>query len=251
MTGTAPANRRFQPLVLCYHAVSNRWDHPLAVRLPMLELQLRSLLARRYRPVAVADVVEGRGRVLHVTFDDAFRSMRAALPVLERLGIPATVFVCAEYARDGHVFPVSDLDGGARTDEEELATMAWEELRDLSEHGLTIGSHTMSHPHLPTLSDAALRSELSDSREQVEAQLHRPCRYISYPYGEHDDRVRVAARAAGYDAAFALPGRQRPIDPFALPRVGVWRNDGSLRVAVKTSIARPSSPTVQRLLGRS
>ena len=59
------------PLVLCYHAVSDAWSHPLAVRPRALERQLRSLLRRRLRPVDAADVVAGNGRLLHVTFDDA------------------------------------------------------------------------------------------------------------------------------------------------------------------------------------
>jgi hypothetical protein len=52
---------RPRPLVLCYHAVSEHWEDPLAVTLAALERQLRTLLARRYRPVGAAEAVTGRG----------------------------------------------------------------------------------------------------------------------------------------------------------------------------------------------
>ena len=65
--------------------------------------------------------------------------------------------------------------------------MTWDELRALAERGVEIGSHTLTHPHLPLLSDEELLRELGDSREQFEAELNRPCRYLAYPYGENDD----------------------------------------------------------------
>ena len=80
-----------------------------------------------------------------------------------------------------------------------------------------------------------LRTELRASREQIEDALELPCRFLAFPYGEHDERVRAAARCAGYEAAFALPGRSAPWDVFALPRVGIWRRTGLFRTVIKTS----------------
>jgi peptidoglycan/xylan/chitin deacetylase (PgdA/CDA1 family) len=245
------ARNRFRPLVLCYHAVSDHWQNPLSVRAASLENHLEGLLRRRYRPATIDAVTAGAGRIFHVTFDDAFRSVLTALPALDRLRVPATVFVCTSFADTGRMFPLPDLAVGAGTNAASLATLTWQELNELAARGITIGSHTMSHPHLPDVSDAQMALELSNSRHAIEAFIGRPCRYLAYPFGEHDARVRAAARAAGYAAAFALPGRDRPIDAFALPRIGIWRREGALRVALKTSIARPSSPVVQWALRSS
>ena len=118
--------------------------------------------------------------------------------------------------------------------------MDWDSLTDLADHGIEIGSHTKTHPHLTSLSDRELDAELRASRERLEDVLGIPCRFLAYPYGEHDGRVRAAARASGYDGAFALPGRDKPRDVFALPRVGVWRHTGLVRAALKTSaLSRP------------
>ena len=226
-----------RPLVLCYHAVSDSWDDPLAVSVGALEQQVQGVLARGYRAVDAAEAVTGNGSLMHVTFDDAFRSVAAALPALRRLGVPATVFACPGFARDGGTFDVPELASLLPENAEHLTTMAWSELRDLVEQGVEVGSHTVTHPHLPKLDHDELLRELRESREQLEDELAVRCRFLAYPYGEEDERVRAAARASGYEAAFALPGKQASADPYAVPRVGIWRTDGPRRVALKTSAA--------------
>jgi peptidoglycan/xylan/chitin deacetylase (PgdA/CDA1 family) len=227
--------KRFQPLVLCYHAVSDSWPHLLAVTPCAFERQLRSIRFRGYRPVTAAEAVSGRGRVFHVTFDDAYKSVMNAMPTLERLGVCATVFACSSFADDGRPLAVPELAAEANARPDALATMDWEQLRDLADRNVEIGSHTLTHAHLTQLSDVELSRELRDSRLRIEAELGRPCRFVAYPYGDDDERVHRAARAVGYEAAFAAPGRLAPTSVYALPRVGIWRHDDLLRVTLKTT----------------
>ncbi len=152
------------PLVLCYHAVVVGEPQRLAVRREQLESQLRSLLRRGYRPVTAADAVEQRGRLLHVTFDDAYRSVVDILPLLDELGVPATIFASTGYARDGRPFDVPELRKDAAADPAAFATMDWRALRAAASGGVEIGSHTVTHPHLPQLSDGELDRELRDSK---------------------------------------------------------------------------------------
>lgn len=236
-------SRSFEPLVLCYHAVSPTWRHALSVDPGGLERQLGLLVRRGYRGATAEQVLAGGGRLLHVTFDDAYRSVANGLAALERFRLPATVFACSGYADGGRPLDVPELAAEARSDPGELATMDWDALRELGERGIEIGSHTVSHPHLPDLSDEELARELRESRERIEDELRRPCSLLSYPYGDEDQRVRATARDTGYRAAFALPGRRRPVDPYALPRVGIWRKDSLPRVVLKTA------PVVRRLVG--
>ena len=238
----------FRPLVLCYHAVTDGWTHALAIGPAALESQLRGLVRRRWRPAAARETVAGRGRLLHVTFDDAFRSVARAVPVLERLGIPATVFACPSYADDGRPLDVPELAADARRLPDELATMRWDELRELSERGVEIGSHTVSHPHLTRLSDSELDRELRTSRERLEEELNRPCPLLAYPYGEEDPRVQRAAERAGFNAAFALPGRDSLFNRYALPRVGMYRDNSRAKLLLKTTPAfrRPAAAVLAR-----
>jgi peptidoglycan/xylan/chitin deacetylase (PgdA/CDA1 family) len=251
-TVSTVADSRVKPLVLCYHSVSDDWSHQLAVERRSFESQLSSLLRRGYRPLAADGILDGPSRALHVTFDDAYADLMAnAVPVLERLGIPATVFAATAFADDGRPLDVPELAEEARADPERLRTMSWDELAELSQRGFTIGSHTVTHPHLTSLSDGELDRELRDSRVRVESSLGQPCTLFAYPYGEHDARVRTAVRRAGYEAAFALgPGTPRD-DRYAIPRVDLYRRDSLFRATLKTSFVKPyASALLARLPGR-
>jgi peptidoglycan/xylan/chitin deacetylase (PgdA/CDA1 family) len=226
---------RVKPRVLCYHAVTGNWDDELAVDPEVFEAQIRSILRAGYVPAPAEKVVGSSGKLLHVTFDDAFRNIRSALDLLLSLGVSATVFACSDLADDGRPLQVGDLGGLRAPPDREGETMVWDELRELAESGVEIGSHTCSHPHLTELSDAELRRELCDSRERIEDELRRPCAYLAYPFGEHDARVRAASRMAGYTAAFAQASSLRVADPYAVYRVSVYRRDSAQRLALKLS----------------
>lgn len=239
-------SKRFRPLVLCYHAVTEGPPHRLAIERRRLERHVRSVLWRGYRPGTAADIIDGRRRLVHVTFDDAFRSLALALPALERLRIPVTVFACTALAGVGRPLDVPELEADVAADPGAYATMDWDALRALVERGVEVGSHTVSHSHLNRLADDELDGELNGSRTRLEDELGRPCRFLAYPYGEADERVRAAARRAGYEAAFGL--RRSAIDRYALPRVDLYRNDSLVRAVLKTSRAyRPLAAALQRV----
>jgi len=172
-----------------------------------------------------------RIRRLRITFDDAFRSATRVFPNLERLGFPITVFVCTALAGNGAPLTIAELAGD---DPEELATMNWDELRSLAERGVVIGSHGVSHAHLTRLSGDELRAELADSKTELEDELRRPCDELAYPYGEHDQRVRAAARATGYARAFALWDVPKK-EPYAVRRLDLYRRHTPTRALLMTT----------------
>ena len=238
-------------LVLAYHAVSERWPADLAISPDRLRNQLE-LLRRGYVGATFAQVVRGEvgAKAVAVTFDDGFRSVhRYALPLLSKLGLPATVFVPT--GPIGMQLPVRwpGLDEWMGTPyEEELAPLSWDELRLLRNAGWEVGSHTVSHPRLTQLNDEELASELSESRQHCTKEMGRPCESLAYPYGDYDARVQAAAQDAGYSGAASID-RPGPPNPFDWPRIGVYPVDGALRFRLK------ASPTVRRVrishLGRT
>src|SRR3954470_13397244 len=87
-------------LVLCYHALSDRWPAALSTTPQRFEQQLQLLLDRGYEPVTFTAAVKeaaGKPRVA-VTFDDAYRSvLELARPIMDRLGVPGTVFAPTDW----------------------------------------------------------------------------------------------------------------------------------------------------------
>lgn len=61
-----------------------------------------------------------------------------------------------------------------------------------------VGSHTISHRQLPTLTDAELAFELADSRRQLEDLSGRAVTWFAPPGGHYDARSLPAARKVGY-----------------------------------------------------
>jgi peptidoglycan/xylan/chitin deacetylase (PgdA/CDA1 family) len=133
------------------------------------------------------------------------------------------VFVCSANARDGAPLRIPELAGD---DPRQLATLTWDELQ-----GVVVGSHGVTHAHLPRLSDEELRRELVESKQEIEDELRRPCPDFAYPYGEHDERVRAAVRAAGYERAYGLVDDGR--EPYALRRIDLYRRHSPYRALLR------------------
>jgi peptidoglycan/xylan/chitin deacetylase (PgdA/CDA1 family) len=234
-----------EALVLCYHAISERFPAALSVTPGAFERHLGLLKRAGYRGVTFADAMQIRsGRVVAITFDDAFLSvLQRAKPLLDSVGYPATVYAPTAYLDtpeqplkwDG----IDQWHGGEY--EHELLPMSWDQLGELAEAGWEIGSHTRTHPRLVKLDDETLAEELRGSRARLEAELGEPCRSFAYPFGEVDERVIAAARAAGYDAACTLLESYGGTSALSWPRVGIWRSDGPLsfrfKVALRSSAA--------------
>lgn len=208
--------------ILMYHQVGshrpgsalNKWR----VREEDFSWQLDALAHRGYRCIALRELFEappaGRRRAV-LTFDDGYRGViTRALPALLARGFSATVFVVAE-----RLGGVNDWDG--ETPGEEL--LSADEIRALHAKGIEIGSHGASHRALTRLPDVELSREVAGSRDTLERLVGAPVTSFCYPFGDFDDRVVEAVRAAGYRAATVIRGgiSRDSSDPFRLKRISV------------------------------
>jgi peptidoglycan/xylan/chitin deacetylase (PgdA/CDA1 family) len=90
--------------------------------------------------------------------------------------------------------------------------------------GLTIGSHSWSHPNLARLTGVELGQELVRSRDWLAARFsHRFIPWLSFPYGAYAEDAIRATEAAGYRGALRIDGGRLPIGtpPYAVPRLNV------------------------------
>jgi peptidoglycan/xylan/chitin deacetylase (PgdA/CDA1 family) len=182
---------------------------------PVFAAQMRALAAHGYHGVTLGQVEDywRRGyalprRPVVVSFDDGYLSHYThAMPVLRGLRWPGVLNLEVNNVRPG------DLTAG--------------QVRSLIRAGWEVDSHTVTHPDLTTLSDAALREELVRSRAFIRSHFGVPVNFFCYPAGRFNARVVAAVQAAGYRAATTTqPGLASPGSPFTLGRIRVDGQDG-------------------------
>ncbi|MEO8249625.1 MAG: polysaccharide deacetylase family protein [Burkholderiales bacterium] len=102
------------------------------------------------------------------------------------------------------------------------------QLLDLHRAGMQIGAHTVSHPILARLEQAAQAAEINASKRFLETLLQERIGLFAYPNGkpgtDYNTKSIELARAAGFDAAVstAWGAADKATDPFQLPRFTPW-----------------------------
>lgn len=225
--------------ILCYHTVEPDCPTRVAVDPAAFATQMAHLARHRrvVPPEQVPTLVDERGRLPRraaaVTFDDGLSGVAEhAAPILADHGIPSIVFVVAQtVAPDAQVVDwVDDAPDGAP-----LRTLSADDLQGLASDGMRVGSHSWAHRHLPDLTEAEVRRDLTDSRELLEDIVGGPVTQLAYPRGQHAPHVRRAAAAAGYEAAYTLPEQREPESRYAIPRVGIYPGNSLRDFRIKSS----------------
>ena len=116
--------------------------------------------------------------------------------------------------------------------------MSWEEVVEIKNHGVKIGSHTHTHPLLDKINhEQTLKNELGLSKRVLEEKLNSQIDYISYPNGNYDARVVNMAKALGYKAGFAVKERGYLPDSdsiMEIPRISLF-NESVLKTRLRSS----------------
>lgn len=162
-------------------------------------------------------------RLFAISFDDGYRSVwDEGYPVLDRLGVPATVFINGRPGVSGALPP---MEGRARMTAAHIH--AW------AAAGGEVGAHSVTHPDFTLLNEDAMHQEMADSKAGLEEITGTTVTSFAYPFGFHDTRVRAAARrhfrcACGTEQGIAGPGS----DLFALARIEMadFRDRARLRL---------------------
>jgi peptidoglycan/xylan/chitin deacetylase (PgdA/CDA1 family) len=197
----------------------------------MLYLKRHKLRGVSMRELSLAlNAGEARGLV-GVTFDDGYEDfLDAAVPTLEKLDFSATVFVVAGMLGSENTW---EHGGGPRP---QLRLLGADKVREVSERGMEIGSHTVTHPRLSGLDPETLIREVEDSRQMLSEIVNAPIEGFSYPYGAVDGPAVRAARKAGYVYAVATK-KQVEGGLHDWPRTYVGEKDAPLRLGVKLKVS--------------
>jgi peptidoglycan/xylan/chitin deacetylase (PgdA/CDA1 family) len=154
-------------------------------------------------------------RPVVLTFDDGYADFHSqALPVLEKFGFTATVFVTTGWIADAGKHAAGTALG---------PMLSWGQIREVAMAGVEIGAHSHGHPQLDQISRSQLRDELTTPKDLLEAGIGQPVPSVAYPFGYSSAQVRQAVGAAGYRHACAVANATaRPgADELAVPRLTV------------------------------
>ena len=125
-------------------------------------------------------------RTVAITFDDAYSSIYdIAWPRLKRAGMPFTVFVATK-----------SVDSGSS------GFLSWDQMREMTANGVTIGNHTRTHLHMARASIERNRAEIRHARRRLSEELSVDPPLFAYPYGEMSSDVRELVIEEGFMAAF-------------------------------------------------
>jgi peptidoglycan/xylan/chitin deacetylase (PgdA/CDA1 family) len=213
----------FGATVLCYHIVESPQDPRMEVSREAFRQQMRYLAMTGYNVIPLRDLydyVMGKKasipkNAVVITFDDGWRSTYTEVfPEMKRYGFPFTVFIYPQIiGQTSHA-------------------MNWKQVKEMSDAGVDIESHSLSHPFLTRRRhadldqrayNAWLERELMESKRLLEKATAKPVQFIAYPFGDFDHFLTESVGKAGYEAALTCEsGRvRRGSNPLRMRRVVV------------------------------
>jgi len=180
-------------VITVYHHVATDTPPSTSISPQDFRAHLNYLQENDFNVMSLTDMVEvlreGQevpDKSLAITFDDGYISIyETAFPMLQEFGMPFTLFVSTE--------PVNNRQPGY---------MTWAEIREMSDAGVTIANHMVTHPHMLERAAresreqwlARLEAELLAAEATITEETGQSHRYLAYPYGEYDPAIKALLR---------------------------------------------------------
>ena len=243
--------------LLCHSVFTDRTDAHCRDLDPLEDLTLEDYErvfehfgAAGYQFVGEDQVLAGLdpdGRFVWLTFDDGYYNNFRILPLLEKLKIPAQVYVSTDHVLEGKSFwwdalyrarsrqgrtqdeihreaealkrqtnreleatLVGEFGSGVLTPASDTdRPMTAQEVRQLASHPLIrVGNHTSEHGVLTNYSLPEARWIIEKGESDLRRILGRPCRTFAYPNGDYSETMFETLQALGYAAAISCDFRR-------------------------------------------
>ena len=240
--------------ILMYHRVTDviagvakpTWNVPPK----QFEKQLAGLLRRGFQPWPLRKVLDYH-RVLRpiprpvfvVTLDDGFESVyRHAFPVLQKLRVPATIFLATAYLDSDEPFPSDDWSaaGSPKVDVSAWKPLTTDQCREMQASGLVeLAAHTHTHEDFRGRPDDLVK-DLHECQAILRERFDVRDATFSFPYGTKCDGfvgpdLAAAVRRAGLICALSTESLlvRRQDDPFDWGRFAAEDHDTAASLAAK------------------
>jgi peptidoglycan/xylan/chitin deacetylase (PgdA/CDA1 family) len=219
--------------ILMYHALEDE-ESDLCVRPAAFREQMMWLRDNGFETISLDECAaritgasSRRGRSVVITFDDGYAdNLEHGVPVLRELGFTATVFIAT-----------GSVGGRAKWLDVPWPMMTWAQIAECDASGITIGAHTVTHPHLGQIPMEQARDEMARSKDEIEQHLGGRVTWMCYPFGDHTPEVESETERLGFRGAVSV--RQgnvnRAEDLFRLRRFYIGPKTDLRHFALATS----------------
>ena len=202
--------------VLNYHQINDKDHNALTVPVADFEREMAYLKADGYTsitPEQLSDHLKyGKPlpeKPVMITFDDGYRdNYTNAFPILQKYGFTASIFLVSDFMNRFDNY------------------LTWEQVQEMSEAGINMESHTLSHVELAGLSHDELYKQLIGGKLATEWKTLKFVKYMAYPCGNMDGAAMTAVKDCGYEGGFTV--RYDLVHPwddaYEMPRVPIFGN---------------------------
>jgi len=170
-----------------------------------------------------------------IYFDDGFKDVLLnATPILEKFGIPATLFLVSGFLDHTHILwtlqykeilskkglphdeqtaIIHSIKTGVEEERKKIMKqfpisndsnlfdnfLSWEDVRTLLKNNFEIGSHGVSHSRLTEINPEEALNEITYSKERLEKELGVSVKSFSFPHGRSSANLVEKLKMAGYE----------------------------------------------------
>jgi len=162
-----------------------------------------------------------KNRDIIFTFDDGYSDfMHEVFPVVIENKVKSIIFVITDFVGKNAKY------------------LNWAQIKELSDAGIEIGSHAVTHANLLKLAPIDAFNEISSSKKIIEDKIGKDVRFFAYPFGginAFDDSIKDMVRRSGYKKAYSniMGFNSGDSDVFELKRIRIYNDDNMFRFKLK------------------
>jgi peptidoglycan/xylan/chitin deacetylase (PgdA/CDA1 family) len=213
--------------VINYHKIEKNHDIGITTRTPkQFADDMRFLYEHNYHTITFKSLLDGKKlpeNPLIITFDDAYQSFyKSAYPLLKKLNFSAVIYVPLDYLGRWNDWDVQYYN-------KRYMHISKDELLEIHNGGMEIGSHTLSHRMLTALDKNEAEKEIKGSKERLENLLSDDIVSISYPFSRFNQDILELTEKAGYSfgvASLYTRKIREKYQPLSIKRFNIYRIDG-------------------------
>ncbi len=223
--------------VLMYHRIvkkrSDAGKHKIFVYEKNFIKQLDYLHKNGYQTITFNDIIQQKitdfNKKIILTFDDGYQdNYYLAFPLLKKYNFKAVIYLVTQETENVW---------GIKEGEPQLPLLTNKMIKEMLNYGIEFGAHTQHHLAVNEIPVEQAKTEIYNSKKDVEAIIQQECVSFAYPFGGINPEVKKMVKQAGYQ--FAVSTNTGPDfftgDLFQIKRIDIGPRTNILSFKNKTS----------------